>query len=118
MAIGTLTAERRVKIGFDVGNMPSLVGSKYASGTTNARRGLALVGENGPEIVAMNGGETVLTAGQTRRALNTPSSYSPTVNLTIHAQSNATPEAIAATAVQSLTRWERDAALQLKAGTR
>jgi len=38
----------------------------YASGTMSARRGLALVGENGPEYVAMRGGERVYSANQTR----------------------------------------------------
>ena len=37
----------------------------YASGTDNAAPGLALVGENGPELVMMRGGERVLNAQET-----------------------------------------------------
>lgn len=39
----------------DIGNVP-----RYALGTKSARRGVALVGENGPELVLMRGGETVI----------------------------------------------------------
>jgi len=42
---------------------------KYALGTRNAKQGAAIVGENGPEIVQMQGGERVYTARQTRRML-------------------------------------------------
>lgn len=51
----------------DVGGM---VDQAYAEGTTSAEAGLALVGENGPELVMMRGGETVLNAGQTKDAMN------------------------------------------------
>lgn len=48
------------------GNAPA--GRAYASGTSSAERGFALVGEEGPEIVFMNGGETVLDAAETAKA--------------------------------------------------
>lgn len=38
----------------------------YASGTQSAARGLAWVGENGPELVNFRGGERVYTAAQSR----------------------------------------------------
>lgn len=38
----------------------------YAEGTDSAENGLALVGENGPELVYMHGGEKVYTAEETR----------------------------------------------------
>lgn len=38
----------------------------YANGTDGAESGLALVGEEGPEIVAFRGGEKVFTAKETR----------------------------------------------------
>lgn len=41
----------------------------YASGTDNAERGLALVGEHGPELMYMQGGETVIPAADTMRTL-------------------------------------------------
>lgn len=42
------------------------VGKKYASGTDYASSGFALVGEEGPEIVYMHGGEKVIDAENTR----------------------------------------------------
>lgn len=41
----------------------------YATGTRNARGGMALVGENGPELVNLRGGERIYTNGQTRSLL-------------------------------------------------
>lgn len=41
----------------------------HAAGTNSAQRGLALVGERGPEIVEFRGGEKVLNANDTARAL-------------------------------------------------
>ena len=38
----------------------------YASGTNSAEPGLALVGEKGPELVMLHGGEKILTAEETR----------------------------------------------------
>ena len=43
----------------------------YASGTHYAQSGLALVGEAGPELVYLRGGERILTADETRSILNT-----------------------------------------------
>ena len=40
-----------------------------ATGTINAKRGVALVGEHGPELVFMNGGEQVIPANETHRML-------------------------------------------------
>lgn len=42
---------------------------RYATGTRNARGGMALVGENGPELVNLRGGEHIYTNGQTRSLL-------------------------------------------------
>lgn len=42
----------------------------YATGTLSAAPGLALVGENGPELINFGGGEVVYTAAQTQRILN------------------------------------------------
>lgn len=41
----------------------------YAGGTNSAARGLALVGERGPELVRFGGGEQVYDAGRTRGML-------------------------------------------------
>ena len=43
----------------------------YASGTSYAAAGYAIVGENGPELVYFQGGERVLTAEETQAALRT-----------------------------------------------
>ena len=41
----------------------------FADGTENASRGLAIVGEAGPELVRFNGGEQVLNSHNTQKAL-------------------------------------------------
>lgn len=46
----------------------------YASGTLSAEPGVALVGENGPELIQFRGGETVYTADETERMINDYSS--------------------------------------------
>lgn len=47
-----------------------MVEQAYADGTTSAEAGLALVGEEGPELVMMRGGETVINAGRTKDAMS------------------------------------------------
>lgn len=42
---------------------------QYATGTRSAHGGLALVGENGPELVALHGGERIYNSSQTRGML-------------------------------------------------
>lgn len=42
----------------------------YASGTLSAEPGIALVGEEGPELVRFKGGETVYTADETEKIIN------------------------------------------------
>lgn len=49
-------------------NIPKM--PAYAKGTTNAKSGLALVGEEGPELVNFRGGEAVYTASRTASLLN------------------------------------------------
>ena len=39
--------------------------NEYASGTTSAEPGLAIVGENGPELMALQGGEQIINADRT-----------------------------------------------------
>ncbi|WP_298029681.1 phage tail tape measure protein [uncultured Dysosmobacter sp.] len=74
----------------------------YASGTTNAAQGVALVGEDGPELVFFNGGEKVLSAAQTaavgaraESALLAPAARSkPPVSVTFQISGDATPETV------------------------
>ncbi len=51
-------------------NGPNGKTNAYASGTEYAESGYALVGEEGPELVRMSGGERVYTASDTRAILN------------------------------------------------
>ena len=48
----------------------SVFSSGYATGTNNAASGLHLVGEQGPELVKFRGGEQVLNAADTNKALS------------------------------------------------
>lgn len=41
----------------------------YADGTTSAKPGMALVGERGPELVSLSGGQQIINAAQTARML-------------------------------------------------
>lgn len=55
--------------------------SHHAAGTNAAPSGVSLVGENGPELVMMNGGEKVIPAPQTAEMLRShPVQSGPTVN--------------------------------------
>lgn len=90
----------------------------YASGTTAAARGFALVGEEGPELVYFGGGEKVLNAAQTAalqsrtapavQALFYPPQASGPVQVTIHVEGNATADT-----VQSLRDYGADFARQV-----
>jgi SLT domain-containing protein len=44
-------------------------GHGYAAGTANAMAGLALVGERGPELVSLSGGQSIMNAAQTSSLL-------------------------------------------------
>ena len=57
------------------GNFPG-----YAVGTESAAPGFAIVGENGPELVYFNGGETVLTAPETRAAFDEAQQFTQIVS--------------------------------------
>ena len=56
----------------------------YATGTNNATRGLAIVGESGPELVKFNGGEQVLNNANTQKALNNMSGTTINQNVTFN----------------------------------
>lgn len=51
------------------GPQPYDIKRGYATGTLSAEPGVALVGEEGPEIVMFRGGETVYTADETERII-------------------------------------------------
>lgn len=67
------------EVNFQVSDIPDLnslkkqaAGKGYATGTASAAAGYAWVGENGPELVKLGGGEEILTASQSmaRRGIN------------------------------------------------
>lgn len=60
---------------------PEAFSGMYAEGTDNAAAGLALVGENGPEIVDFSGGEKVYTAGETSAILGGGSGSPVNINI-------------------------------------
>lgn len=62
-------ADETIKIMSDPKSLelPGLWKNAYATGTDSAEKGVALVGEKGPELVLMNGGEKVYTAAETER---------------------------------------------------
>lgn len=68
--------------------------SAYASGTDHAAAGLALVGEEGPELLWMNGGERVTPAGETRAILSLPSGGGVTLNVSYNIQGSASKETV------------------------
>jgi len=81
--LDALAAARKVPyvpvMGSIRGSMAGESARGYASGTSSAAPGVALVGENGPELVNFRGGESVLPAGQTRAALSGGDTYNVTV---------------------------------------
>ena len=62
----------------------------YASGTLDAAPGIALVGENGPELVNFGGGEVVYTAEETQKVL--ANSYNTSKPLTLESMRQQTKE--------------------------
>lgn len=67
------------EVNFQVSDIPDLnslkkqaAGKGYATGTASAAAGYAWVGEDGPELVKLGGGEEILTASQSmaRRSMN------------------------------------------------
>ena len=66
----------------------------YAEGTKYAQEGAALVGEYGPELVYMRGGETVLTAKQTQAVMSSGGGGSRVVSVPVNIEFNgdASPE--------------------------
>lgn len=65
------------------GSFVIVPGSKYAAGTENAKAGVALVGEQGPELVMMNGGEKVVPAGRTASMLSGRGAGGTNVNISV-----------------------------------
>ncbi len=78
---------------------------KYAGGTESALPGLAMVGEQGPELVAFAGGERVLTAAQTASMVSTGSPVAGT-SIVVNVNGTATL-ADGQAVVDALRRWQQ-----------
>lgn len=83
---------------YNASGASSHVDSTYAEGTTNARRGWAVVGEEGPEILWMNGGEAVVPArnidAETTTVSGGASPLSGPVQITFQIGGDVTSEAV------------------------
>lgn len=77
----------------------------FAEGTDNAPAGVALVGEEGPELVRFHGGEQVVPAPQTRQMLGGGNSGS-VFNVTF----NNTQDTTAFTMMKQMKGWQRSLA--------
>ena len=80
---------------------------KLATGTDNAKRGIALVGEAGPELVRFNGGEQVLNNRNTQKALAGAGGNSNTFNVTF----NNTMDTTAYAMMSQLKQYNRQMAI-------
>lgn len=69
-ALNALAKKRYAPIIPSVALLGVGTGPKHAGGTPSAASGLALVGEQGPELVQFAGGERVFAAGRTRSMLS------------------------------------------------
>lgn len=69
-AVSSLSFAEGYDYSADIGYTKIAAQNAYASGTDYAEKGIALVGEEGPELVAMRGGERVVDADNTRALLS------------------------------------------------
>lgn len=78
----------------------------FADGTDNAPRGLALVGEEGPELVNFRGGEQVIPAPQTKQILQSGASGGSIFNVTFNNLQDTSAYAM----MRQLKGWQKDLA--------
>ena len=79
---GKGTVGERVVKGLLTGGLSELFG--WANGSNNVPKGLAIVGEAGPELVKFNGGEQVLNNRNTNKALENIGKANNTFNVTFN----------------------------------
>ena len=87
-----------------ISGIKSLFG--FANGTNNAPRGIALVGEKGPELVRFNGGEQVLNTRNTQKALQNAGKGGSVFNVTF----NNTQDTTAFAMMRELRNYQRNLA--------
>lgn len=80
-------------------NVVTSTSNAYATGTDYAARGVALVGEEGPELVYFKGGEQVIPARKTAQMMNGNISVSVAPKITVNGASESTGTIIADTIV-------------------
>lgn len=85
-------------------NIPKL--QYLAKGTNNAKSGLTIVGEQGPELVDMHGSERVYTAQNTRELFNNSSNGGNTFNVTF----NDVRDTTAYSMMKQMKDWQRSLA--------
>jgi phage-related tail protein len=85
----------------------SSVFSGYAAGTNNATSGLHIVGEAGPEIVRFRGGEQVLNAQNTQKALSGMGEQTNNFNVTFNNLQDTTAYAM----MNQLKQYNREMAI-------
>lgn len=88
------------------GGNPTAPPKALAAGTLSARPGATLVGEQGPELVTMSGGERVYNAGDTRRMLAGGGGAGTVINLNVQAGISS-PVDTARAIVSALQSYER-----------
>lgn len=79
----------------------------WANGTNNAPKGLALVGEQGPELIKFNGGEQVLNTRNTQKALEGAGKSTNNFNVTF----NNLQDTTAFTMMNQLKQYNRQMAI-------
>lgn len=89
-----------------IGFWKGLFGHKYAEGTEDAESGVALVGEEGPELVRFRGGEQVLNNRDTMGLLSSPARSGSVFNVTF----NNTVDTTAFTMMKQMKGWQRSLA--------
>jgi len=90
------------------------VSGKYASGTNNAKPGLALVGERGREFVQMSGGERVINNSNTEKILSSNNSSQLINQIEIKINSDGDAKKIATQVRNELDAYFKD--MRLKGG--
>lgn len=101
---GRSTSARWTK-GILTGGISEIFG--FADGTQSAPRGLAMVGEEGPELVKFRGGEQVINSHNTQKALSNMGNNNNTFNVTF----NNTKDTSAFALVQQLKQYNRQMAI-------
>ena len=69
-AFAQLSAAATIKASLKMPSLADLLSGFFASGTPSAPPGYAIVGEEGPELVKLRGGEQILNADDTAKALD------------------------------------------------